>query len=158
MVERDLRLAQGTGAKIVIQHISTKEAVELVRRAKEKGMDVHAEATPHHFTLTQKAAMEKGTMAKMNPPLRSREDRERAQFTSGGRNPMYQWGASNMTAMVPYWFLKAYHMGLVERDVLYKGVLNYFHRGSVLQAICQMVKGEYKRLGNRQRLEPVFWQ
>ena len=75
MVERDLRLAQGTGAKIVIQHISTKEAVELVRRAKEKGMDVHAEATPHHFTLTQKAAMEKGTMAKMNPPLREETDR-----------------------------------------------------------------------------------
>ena len=69
---------------------------------------------------------------------------------------MYQWGASNMTAMVPYWFLKAYHMGLVERDVLYKGVLNYFHRGSVLQAICQMVKGEYKRLGNRQSWNQFF--
>lgn len=88
--------------------------------------------------------------------LKCREDRERAQFTSGGRNPMYQWGASNMTAMVPYWFLKAYHMGLVERDVLYKGVLNYFHRGSVLQAICQMVKGEYKRLGNRQSWNQFF--
>ena len=88
--------------------------------------------------------------------LKCREDRERAQFTSGGRNPMYQWGASNMTAMVPYWFLKAYHMGLVGRDVLYKGVLNYFHRGSALQAICQMEKGEYKRLGNRQIWNQFF--
>lgn len=75
MVERDLQLAQGTGAKVVIQHISTKEAVELVRQAKEKGIDVHAEATPHHFTLTQQAVIEKGTMAKMNPPLREEADR-----------------------------------------------------------------------------------
>lgn len=75
MVERDLQLAEGTGAQIVIQHISTKEAVGLVRQAKEKGLDVHAEATPHHFTLTQQAAIEKGTMAKMNPPLREEADR-----------------------------------------------------------------------------------
>lgn len=75
MAERDLRLAEGTGAKVVIQHISTKEAVELVRRAKEKGMDVHAEATPHHFTLTFQAVIEKGAMAKMNPPLREETDR-----------------------------------------------------------------------------------
>ena len=75
MVERDLQLARGTGAKIVIQHISTKEAVELVRQAKEKGIDVYAEATPHHFTLTQQAVIRKGTMAKMNPPLREESDR-----------------------------------------------------------------------------------
>ena len=75
LVERDLRLAEETGAEIVIQHISTKEAVELVRQAKKKGISVHAEATPHHFTLTQQAVIEKGTLAKMNPPLREEEDR-----------------------------------------------------------------------------------
>ena len=75
LVERDLGLAEETGADIVIQHISTKEAVELVRQARKKGISVHAEATPHHFTLTQQAAIEKGTMAKMNPPLREEEDR-----------------------------------------------------------------------------------
>ena len=79
--------------------------------------------------------------------LTCRENRERSQFAAGGRNQM-RWGAENMTAMVPYWFLKAYHLGLVTKDVLYKGVLNYFHRGSALQAICRMVKGEYKKSGN----------
>ena len=76
LVERDLQLALETGACINIQHISTKEAVELVRQAKEKGENIHAEATPHHFTLTEEAAIEYGTMAKMNPPLREEADRQ----------------------------------------------------------------------------------
>lgn len=75
LVERDLKLALETGAKTVIQHISTREGVELVRQAKKKGARVHAEATPHHFTLTEEAVIEKGTLAKMNPPLRTGEDR-----------------------------------------------------------------------------------
>lgn len=75
MVERDLQIALETGACIDIQHISTREAVELVRRAKRKGENIHAEATPHHFTLTQEAVIQHGTLAKMNPPLREEEDR-----------------------------------------------------------------------------------
>ena len=75
MVKRDLALAEGTGADISIQHISTKEAVELVRQAKKTNPHVHAEATPHHFTLTEEAVIEYGTLAKMNPPLREEEDR-----------------------------------------------------------------------------------
>lgn len=74
---RDIELAKETGANIDIQHISTKEAVELVRRARAAGYtNVHAEATPHHFTLTEEAAIEYGTLAKMNPPLRLEEDRQ----------------------------------------------------------------------------------
>lgn len=76
MVERDLKLALETGANIDIQHISTKEAVELVRRAKKKGRNIHAEATPHHFTLTEEAAICYGSLAKMNPPLREEADRQ----------------------------------------------------------------------------------
>lgn len=76
MVERDLQLALETGASIDIQHISAKESVELVRRAKEKGHNIHAEATPHHFTLTEEAAIQYGTLAKMNPPLREEADRQ----------------------------------------------------------------------------------
>lgn len=76
LVERDLKIALETGACINIQHISTKEAVELVRRAKLQGENIHAEATPHHFTLTEKAAIQYGTLAKMNPPLREEGDRE----------------------------------------------------------------------------------
>ena len=75
LIERDLKLAGGTKATVVIQHISSKEGVELVRQAKAKGCDVHAEATPHHFTLTEEAVIRKGTLAKMNPPLREEADR-----------------------------------------------------------------------------------
>lgn len=75
LVERDLKMALDTGAKVNIQHISTKEAVELVRQAKKQGGQIHAEATPHHFTLTEDAVIEHGTLAKMNPPLRTEEDR-----------------------------------------------------------------------------------
>ena len=76
LIRRDTALALKTGAKVVIQHISTKEGVELVRKAKAAGADIHAEATPHHFTLTEEAVLEKGTLAKMNPPLREEEDRK----------------------------------------------------------------------------------
>ncbi|MBD5552181.1 MAG: dihydroorotase [Lachnospiraceae bacterium] len=76
LIERDIRLAIETGACVNIQHISTKEGVELVRRAKREGADIHAEATPHHFTLTQEAVLQYGTLAKMNPPLRTEEDKE----------------------------------------------------------------------------------
>ncbi len=75
MVERDLALAEGTGADISIQHISTREAVERIRQARKANPHIHAEATPHHFTLTEDAVMEYGTLAKMNPPLREEEDR-----------------------------------------------------------------------------------
>lgn len=75
MVERDCRLAEETGVSLSIQHISTKGAVEAVRRAKERGAKVTAEAAPHHFTLTDEAVLRYGTLAKMNPPLRTEEDR-----------------------------------------------------------------------------------
>lgn len=75
LVERDTELAVETRAKVNIQHISTKEAVELVRQAKKKNPFICAEATPHHFTLTQEAVIEHGTLAKMNPPLREEADR-----------------------------------------------------------------------------------
>lgn len=75
MVERDINLAKETGAVINIQHISSKEAVELVRQAKRAGIHVHAEACPHHFTLNEEAVLKYQTMAKMNPPLREEADR-----------------------------------------------------------------------------------
>lgn len=75
MVERDLRIALGEEADLSIQHISTKEAVDLVRQAKKRSRHIYAEATPHHFTMTEEAAIKYGTMAKMNPPLREEEDR-----------------------------------------------------------------------------------
>ena len=75
MVERDLRIAMEEEADLSIQHISTKEAVELVRQAKKRSSHIYAEATPHHFTLTENAVIKHGTLAKMNPPLREEADR-----------------------------------------------------------------------------------
>lgn len=75
MVARDCILALHTGASVCIQHISSGNSVELVRNAKKMGADVHAEATPHHFTLTDEAVLKYGTLARMNPPLREEQDR-----------------------------------------------------------------------------------
>lgn len=75
MVARDCVIALHTGASVCIQHISSGNSVELVRTAKKLGADVHAEATPHHFTLTEDAVLMYGTNARMNPPLRTEDDR-----------------------------------------------------------------------------------
>lgn len=75
MVARDCALALHTGASVCIQHISSGNSVEYVRTAKKLGADIHAEATPHHFTLTDEAVLKYGTNARMNPPLRTEEDR-----------------------------------------------------------------------------------
>ncbi|MFT3982696.1 MAG: dihydroorotase [Lachnospiraceae bacterium] len=75
LVERDLQIALRTGADVNIQHISSKEAVALVREARKLSSHIYAEATPHHFTLTEDAVAAYGTLAKMNPPLRTEEDR-----------------------------------------------------------------------------------
>ena len=76
MVARDIILAELTGGHVHLCHMSTRGSVELIRRAKEKGLKVTAEATPHHFTLTHEACEGYDTNAKMNPPLREAEDRE----------------------------------------------------------------------------------
>lgn len=77
MVARDCALALHTGASVCIQHISSGNAVDIVRLFKSLGADVHAEATPHHFTLTEDAVLAYGTNARMNPPLRTEQDRQR---------------------------------------------------------------------------------
>lgn len=75
LVARDCMLALHSGATVNIQHISSKNSVKMVALAKELGADVWAEATPHHFSLDETAVLEHGTLAKMNPPLRTAADR-----------------------------------------------------------------------------------
>ncbi|MBQ9550389.1 MAG: dihydroorotase [Lachnospiraceae bacterium] len=77
MIERDLSLALETGCMIDLQHVSAKESVELIRKAKKKDKRglIHAEVTPNHFSLTEEAVLEYGALAKINPPLRTEEDR-----------------------------------------------------------------------------------
>lgn len=76
IVARDLYLLELTGGHYHVLHISTRQAIDEVRRAKAKGLNVTAEAAPHHFMMTEEAVLEFSTMAKMNPPLRTDEDRK----------------------------------------------------------------------------------
>ncbi len=82
---RDIMLAELTGSHLHVAHVSTKGSVELVRLAKKRGVRVTCEATPHHFMLTDEAVRGYNTNAKMNPPLRSREnvDAVRAGLADG---------------------------------------------------------------------------
>ena len=75
-VARDLIVAEATGAHLHVAHLSTARAMEMVRVGKRRGIRVTCEVTPHHYTLTDEAVLEHGTRAKMNPPLRSRQDLE----------------------------------------------------------------------------------
>lgn len=76
LVARDCMIALHTGAAVNIQHISSGNAVKMVALAKELGADVWAEVTPHHFSLDETAVLKHGTLAKMNPPLRTGADRD----------------------------------------------------------------------------------
>ena len=76
MVARELLLAEETGARIHIQHLSSKRSLELVRNAKKRGVKVTAEVTPHHLILTDEDVAGYQTATKVNPPLRTKEDRE----------------------------------------------------------------------------------
>jgi len=75
-VFRDVALAELTGARLHIAHVSTRGAVEIIRRAKGRGVRVSAETAPHYFSLTEEACLGFDTRAKMNPPLRTEEDRQ----------------------------------------------------------------------------------
>lgn len=77
LVARDCMLALKTNAKISIQHISSGNSVDLVRFAKSLGAKVTAEATPHHFSITEEAVLKHKTLAKMNPPVRTEKDKEK---------------------------------------------------------------------------------
>ena len=76
MVARDIVIAESIGAPVHIAHISTKGSVELIRHAKQRGVEVTCETCPHYFTLTDKACECFNTNSKMNPPLRTEEDVE----------------------------------------------------------------------------------
>jgi dihydroorotase len=74
MVKRDIELAKETGGHIHIAHVSTEGSADLIRAAKEDGVHITAEVTPHHLTLTEEDVLRYGTLAKVNPPLRTKRD------------------------------------------------------------------------------------
>jgi dihydroorotase len=75
IVERDLALLEAFGGRYHLLHVSTRQALDAIKRAKEKGLKATVEVSPHHFTLTDQQVFKCGTNAKMNPPLRSEVDR-----------------------------------------------------------------------------------
>ncbi len=75
IVERDLAILESTGGRYHLLHVSTREALDAIKRAKAKGLAATVEVSPHHFTLTDTQVLKSGTNAKMNPPLRSEADR-----------------------------------------------------------------------------------
>ncbi len=79
MVQRDILLCQLTGHPLHIAHVSTAGSVQFIREAKKKGLPVSAETAPHYFTLTEETLVGFDTLAKVNPPLRSREDLQAIQ-------------------------------------------------------------------------------
>jgi dihydroorotase len=74
LIKRDIELAEKTEARLHISHVSLAKSVEIIAKAKKRGVKITAEATPHHLLLTEKMAKEIGPNAKVNPPLRSEED------------------------------------------------------------------------------------
>ena len=76
IIARNIMFARETGWKIHMQHVSTRDSVDMIRRARAKGIPVTGEATPHHLTLTDECVKKFDTNYKMNPPLRSEDDRQ----------------------------------------------------------------------------------
>jgi dihydroorotase len=76
IVRRDIKLARQTGCHVHIQHVSARESVELIRQARKEGIAVSGEATPHHLAFTDDDITADNTNLKMNPPVRSKEDRK----------------------------------------------------------------------------------
>lgn len=76
MIARDIELALLTGARVAFQHVSSGRSVALIREGKARGADIHAEATPHHLSMTEDDVLMFGVNARMNPPLRTESDRQ----------------------------------------------------------------------------------
>ncbi len=76
IISRDIMLAEAAGAKLHIAHISTAKSLELVRQAKERGLPITCEVTPHHLVMNEEACLRFDTNTKMKPPLRSEKDRQ----------------------------------------------------------------------------------
>lgn len=76
IVQRDIQLCELTDSILHIAHVSTKESIDIIRSAKEKGLKLTCEAAPHHFILTDEIISQENTYTKVNPPLRGQEDLE----------------------------------------------------------------------------------
>ncbi len=159
MVARDLLLAEYTGGLYHVSHVSTAGAVELIREAKKRGVRVTAEATPHHFTLTDEATAGFDTNTKMKPPLRNRDDLE--AIKEGLRDGTIDAIATDHAPHAPHEKLVEYTyapfgiigletaVGLTLRELVLPGVL------TLVEAVEKLSTNPRRILGLREiRLEP----
>ncbi len=77
MIQRDVDILEEVGGHLHICHVSSKESIDIIRNAKLRGLNITCEVTPHHLSLTEDMVIEKGAMAKVNPPLKTKDDVER---------------------------------------------------------------------------------
>ncbi len=150
MVERDLRLAELTGGKYHAAHISTAGAVEAIRRAKAKGINVTCDTAPHYFALNETAVGDYRTFAKVSPPLRSEDDRK--AIVAGLADGTIDAVASDHTPSdqdskrLPFAQAEA---GVVGLETLLTMTLEPFHNGDLglLDALAKVTINPARLLG-----------
>jgi dihydroorotase len=159
MVYRDIQLCQMTGTPLHIAHVSTAGSVQLIREAKKKGLPVSAETAPHYFSLTEEAVIGFDTLAKMNPPLRTKDDLLAIQ--KGLKDGTIEAIASDHAPHSPLekdveFDLAA--MGIVGLETTLPLTLNLVHRGilTLPQAIAKLTQGPARilKLDGLGRLTP----
>ena len=150
MVERDLRLAELTGGRYHAAHVSTEGAVEVIRRAKAKGLDVTCDTAPHYFALNETSIGDYRTFAKVSPPLRSEADRK--AVVAGLADGTIDAVASDHTPSdqdskrLP--FAQAEY-GIVGLETLLTLTLEPFHNGEIglLEALAKITSNPARMLG-----------
>jgi dihydroorotase len=155
-VARDLQLAELTGARLHIAHLSTKASLELVRAAKQRGLPVTCEVTPHHFTLVDED-LQYDSRYKMNPPLASREDREAliAGLADGAVDAIATDHAPHEAALKDVEFDKA-PFGITGFETALALALELVHNGSItlMRLVELFTTGPARVLGRKRQIAP----
>jgi dihydroorotase len=155
-VARDLQLAELTGARLHIAHLSTKASLELVRAAKQRGLPVTCEVTPHHFTLVDED-VQYDSRYKMNPPLASREDREAliAGLADGAVDAIATDHAPHEAALKDVEFDKA-PFGITGFETALALALELVHNGSItlMRLVELFTTGPARVLGRKRQIAP----
>jgi dihydroorotase len=152
-VARDLVMAEATGGRLHIMHLSTARALDMVRQAKRRGVRVTCEVAPHHFTLTDEAVFTHGANAKMNPPLRSAADVEaiRAGLADGTVDAIatdhaphaVELKAKPLGGEAPFGVIGLETaLGLALTELVHTGLISLWHLVSLLSASPARIIGQ----------------
>lgn len=159
MVERDVALAERTGARYHVLHTTTGRSIEAVRAAKRKGLAVTCEVSPHHTLLTYEACRSSDPNTKMNPPLRSEDDRKAliAAMVDGTADAFATDHAPHSEEEKAKGFVDA-PFGVVGLETACAALLSFVHDGtlSALRAVELMSDGPARVLGRSGRLGALF--